>query len=75
MDKEKRLEIVRKSIAKHDAEISDRVTIRLPKGTKERILRNHKSVNSYVVHLVLDALAKEDHQIEEPERVPVDEGC
>lgn len=36
----------------------DRVSITLPKGTKERILNQGKSINGYITELVLKDLEK-----------------
>lgn len=51
-------EAQRRAVRKHDSEKVDKVTIRLPKGTKDQILATGKPVNSFVIQAVLDALSK-----------------
>lgn len=56
----------RRAIRKFDAEKVDRVTIRLPKGSKEIIKNAGYSVNQYVIHavmqqMVMDGLVKVEY--------------
>ena len=57
----------RRAIRKFDAEKVDRVTIRLPKGSKEIIKNAGYSVNQYVIHavmqqMVMDGLVKVEYR-------------
>lgn len=52
-------EAMRRAIKKHDTEKVDKVTVRLPKGTKEVITGMGYSVNEYVIAAVMDRLEKE----------------
>ena len=57
----------RRAIKKFDAEKVDRVTIRLPKGSKEIIKKAGYSVNQYVIHavmqqMVLDGIVKVEYR-------------
>lgn len=45
-----------------EAKAYDRVLIRFPKGTKERIQGTGESVNGYVVRVVLDSLGDDRDQ-------------
>jgi hypothetical protein len=56
----------RRAVRKHDAEKVDRVTVRLPKGSKEIIRMAGYSVNEYVIKAVTEQL-KRDGIIKEPE--------
>lgn len=47
-----------RSIAKWDKANFDKVSLRLPKGYKEKILEFAPSMNSYLLNLVKEDLAK-----------------
>ena len=49
----------RRAVRKHDAEKVDRVTIRLPKGSKEVIKKAGYSVNEYVIKAVMEQLRRD----------------
>lgn len=49
----------RRAVRKHDAEKVDRVTIRLPKGSKEIIKKAGYSVNEYVIKAVTEQLRRD----------------
>ena len=49
----------RRAVRKHDAEKVDRVTIRLPKGSKEIIKKAGYSVNEYVIKAVMEQLKRD----------------
>ena len=49
----------RRAVRKHDAEKVDRVTIRLPKGSKEIIKKAGYSVNEYVIKAVMEPLKRD----------------
>ena len=49
----------RRAVRKHDAEKVDRVTIRLPKGSKEIIKKAGYSVNEYVIKAVMEQLRRD----------------
>ena len=49
----------RRAVRKHDAEKVDRVTIRLPKGSKEVIKKAGYSVNEYVIKAVMEQLKRD----------------
>ena len=53
-------EAQRRAVRKHDTEMVDKVTVRLPKGTKDHILATGQAVNSFVIKAVADALEKVD---------------
>lgn len=57
----------RRAVRKHDAEKVDRVTIRLPKGSKEIIKKAGYSVNEYVIKAVMEQLRR-NGIIEETEK-------
>ena len=46
----------------HIKENYDRVSVTLPKGTKERIKARGETVNGYITRLVLSDLGKEDEE-------------
>ena len=46
----------------HIKENYDRVSVTLPKGTKERIKARGETVNGYITRLVLADLGKEDEE-------------
>ena len=50
----------RRAVKKHDTEKVDKITIRLPKGTKERIKAINSAVNPFVVDAVLEKLNRID---------------
>ena len=52
-------EVRRRAVRKHDAEKVDRVTIRLPKGSKEIIKKAGYSVNEYVIKAVMEQLKRD----------------
>lgn len=54
-----RLERQYKRQNEHIKENYDRVSITLPKGTKERIKANGETVNGYITRLVLSDLGEE----------------
>lgn len=47
-----------RAIKKHDAEKVDKITVRLPKGSKEKIINTGQPVNSFVIDAVLEKLRK-----------------
>ena len=49
----------RRAVRKHDAEKVDRVTTRLPKGSKEIIKKAGYSVNEYVIKAVTEQLRRD----------------
>lgn len=49
----------RRAVRKHDAEKVDRVTVRLPKGSKEVIKNAGYSVNEYVIKAVMEQLKRD----------------
>lgn len=49
----------RNAVRKHDTEKVDKVTVRLPKGTKEVILSTGMSVNEYVIRAVVEQLQRD----------------
>lgn len=49
----------RRAVRKHDAEKVDRVTIRLPKGSKEIIKKAGYSVNEYVIKAVTEQIRRD----------------
>lgn len=49
----------KRATAKFEKEAYDKVLVRLPKGTKERIQSTGDSVNGYIVKSVLDSLKKD----------------
>ena len=49
----------RRAVRKHDAERVDRVTIRLPKGSKEIIKKAGYSVNEYVMKDVMEQVKRD----------------
>ena len=53
-------EAQRRAVSKHDAEVVDKVTVRLPKGTKERIAETGMTVNAYVIEAVLEKLKRDE---------------
>lgn len=53
-----RLEKQYKRQNEHIKENYDRISITLPKGTKERIKSKGESINGYITRLVLDDLDK-----------------
>lgn len=48
----------REAVRKHDTEKVDKITVRLPKGTKEDILATGVSVNTFVIDAVAEKLKK-----------------
>jgi len=52
-------EAQRKAIRKYE-ETVDRVNVRLPKGTKERIKKIGYSVNNFIILAVVERLEKEE---------------
>lgn len=48
----------KRATAKYEKEVYDKVLVRFPKGTKERIQATGESVNGYIVKSVLDNLKK-----------------
>ncbi len=44
----------RDAVKRHDSEKVDKVTIRLPKGTKEEILATGQSVNAFIIEAVTE---------------------
>lgn len=48
----------KRATAKYEKEAYDKVLVRFPKGTKERIQATGESVNGYIVKSVLDNLKK-----------------
>lgn len=49
-------EAQRQAVRKHDAEKVDKVTVRLPKGTKDQILSTGQPVNAFVIEAVAKML-------------------
>ncbi len=56
MEKRKVSEAQKRATAKYEAANYDKVLIRFPKGTKERIAATGDTLNGYVVRAVLDKL-------------------
>lgn len=52
-------EAQRRAVRKHDREKVDKVTVRLPKGTKDQILSMGQPVNSYVIEAVMEKLSRD----------------
>ena len=50
-------EAQRNAVRKHDREKVDKVTVRLPKGTKDQILSTGQAVNSFVIQAVMEKLS------------------
>lgn len=48
----------KRATAKYEKEAYDKVLVRLPKGTKERIQATGESLNGYIVRCVLENLKK-----------------
>lgn len=48
----------KRATAKYEKEAYDKVLVRFPKGTKERIQATRESINGYIVKSVLDNLKK-----------------
>ena len=48
----------KRATAKYEKEAYDKVLVRFPKGTKERIQATGESINGYIVKSVLDNLKK-----------------
>ena len=48
----------REAVRRHDSEKVDKITVRLPKGTKEEILATGQTVNTFVIEAVADKLCK-----------------
>ncbi len=46
----------KRATAKYEKEAYDKVLVRLPKGTKERIQATGESLNGYIVRCVLENL-------------------
>lgn len=68
---ERRRSIVRKAVNKFDAERVDKVTIRLPKGTKDRVAALGRSVNSYAIEAVEEKLKRDEKTAaRKPEKDP-----
>ena len=49
----------RRAVKKHDTEKVDKVTVRLPKGTGNRIKASGKAINAFVIEAVLDKLLRD----------------
>ena len=56
---EKELEARKKAVQKHDREKSDRITVRLPKGTADVIRESGHSINSYVKEAVKEKMERD----------------
>ena len=65
-----RLEKQYKRQNEHIKENYDRVSITLPKGTKERIKARGETVNGYITRLVLADLDDQDSAEESDDNVP-----
>lgn len=50
----------REAVRRHDAEKVDKVTVRLPKGTKEEILATGQSINTFIIDAVIEKLGKRE---------------
>lgn len=48
----------REAVRRHDSEKVDKITVRLPKGTKEEILATGQTVNTFVIDAVIEKLGK-----------------
>ena len=60
----------RAAVRKHDTEKVDKINIRFPKGTKERIYNLGYTVNAYVIDAVIEKLDREEGntvRVKEPE--------
>lgn len=49
----------RAAVRKHDTEKVDKINIRFPKGTKDRIYSLGYTVNAYVIEAVLEKLDRD----------------
>lgn len=49
----------RRAVYKHDTEKVDKVTIRLPKGTKEAITAKGMTVNAFVISATVEKMERE----------------
>ena len=56
MNEEQRRASIRKAVAEHDANKVDKVTVRLPKGTKDRIYALGENANAFIIRAVLETL-------------------
>ena len=65
-----RLEKQYKRQNEHIKENYDRVSITLPKGTKERIKATGESINGFIIRLVLADLDRLEGKAEQPEDKP-----
>lgn len=64
-------EAQKRATAKYEQKNYDRILTRFPKGTKEKILSTGaKSINSFIIKAVLDALDKPEAPTEAPKPVP-----
>ena len=54
----------REAVRRHDSEKVDKITVRLPKGTKEEILSTGLTVNTFVIDAVLEKLRKTSKEAE-----------
>lgn len=49
----------RRAVKKHDTEKVDKVTVRLPKGCKDLILKTGAPVNQYVINAVIEQMRRD----------------
>lgn len=64
-------EAQKRATAKYEQKNYDRILTRFPKGTKEKILSTGaKSVNSFIIKAVLNALGEPEAPTEAPKPVP-----
>lgn len=59
MPKRESSEAQRRAVKKHDMEKVDRINVRLPKGTKDKIYSLGYSANAYVIEAVNEKLEKD----------------
>lgn len=57
----------RDAVRKHDSTVVDKVTARLPKGTKERILATGMNVNTFLISAVEEKLERMSKTTSKPQ--------
>ena len=55
-------EAQKRATAKYEKENYDKVLVRFPKGTKERIERQSKSINAYIIQAVRERLEADEDE-------------
>lgn len=69
MEKENRIkravtDAQRRAVHKHDTEVVDRVTVRLPKGAKKAITAKGISANAFIIAATMEKMKREGIKIE-----------